>query len=81
MDPIQIALLALRASTTLFTLQGRPEISEAVNSMIRAWEAGRNIDAYMAEIARALESDAGLDDWKTITDKINREVDDFLSQD
>jgi len=80
MDPLTIALIALRSVGTLFTLQGQPKITGAINAALDAYEAGRNVDAYMAEIADKLELAGTLsaEDWDDLTDRINSEVDEFL---
>ncbi len=78
MDPLTIALIALRGVGTVMSLQGKPQVSEAINAAITAYDAGRNVDAYMQEIADALNNDAELADWDDITSRINTEVDDFL---
>lgn len=80
MDPITIALIALRAVGTVFSMQGRPEISNTINDAITAYEAGKNVDAYMQEIADALNDGAELATWDDIRARINSEVDDFLDE-
>lgn len=80
MDPLTIALIALRSVGTLFALQGQPKVSEAINAALDAHQAGRNVDAYLQEIADKLESGIGLsqEDWDELAQRINNEVDDFL---
>lgn len=77
MDPLTLALLALRSVGTLFTLQGKPEIGRAINSGLDAIQAGKNVDAYMQEIADALEADAPVD-WDDLAFRIESEVEAFL---
>ena len=77
MDPLTIALIALRSVGTLFTLQGKPEVAGAINTALDAYQAGKNVDAYLQEIADALESGAD-PDWDDLTNRINDEVDAFL---
>jgi hypothetical protein len=78
-----IALVSLRSLATLFTLQGKPHVSNALNSLATAVTAGlmtgHNVDAYMQEIADKLRDDAPLDDWATINTRIDSEVQKFLS--
>lgn len=81
MDPLTVSLLALRSVGTLFALQGRPEVSATINAVLKAYQAGRNVDKHMADIADRLEKDGALDDWSDILTRINSEVDDFLDED
>lgn len=81
MDPLTIAILALRSVGTLFTLQGKPEINNTINALLTAYQAGKNVDAYMQKIADNLEADGDLASWDDITDRINDEVDEFLGDD
>jgi hypothetical protein len=78
MDPLTIALIALRSVGALFALQGKPEISGAINAALDAHQAGRNVDAHLQSIADTLEAGGELDDWTAIRHKIDLEVDDFL---
>lgn len=78
MDPLTVAMLALRGVASVFVLQGRPEISGAIGALLTAWQSGRNVDEYMAEIAAALEADE-IADWADITKRIDGEVARFLS--
>lgn len=79
MDPITIALIALRSVGTLFTLQGRPEVGTAINQTLEAYQAGKNVDAHLKEIAEKLElGNFDPTDWDDLTDRINQEVDAFL---
>ena len=80
MDPLTVAMLALRGVASVFVLQGKPEVSNAIGALLGAWQSGRNVDAYMAEIATALEADE-MADWDDITKRINDEVAAFLSDD
>lgn len=79
MDPATVALVALRGLSTLFTLQGKAEVSNTLNQILNLQAAGRNVDAHMAAIADKLEADDPLDDWADIQAKLDAEVDDFLS--
>ena len=65
----------------MFATQGKPEIGDALNAVIAAYEAGKNVDAYMQEIADKLRDDVPLDEWDTITARIDRETTRFLSGD
>ena len=80
MDPLTIALIALRSVGTLFTLQGRPEISSTINKALDGIQAGKNVDAYMAEIAEKLEADQNGEavDWDDLNARIDAEVSEFL---
>jgi hypothetical protein len=81
MDPLTVSLLTLRSVGTLFALQGKPEISQTINAVLRAYQAGKNVDRHMAAIADRLEKGGTLEDWDDITDRINDEVTDFLDGD
>jgi hypothetical protein len=77
MDPLTIALIALRSVGTLFGMQGRNDVQLGINAALDAVAAGKNVDAYLQEIADALE--AGVEpDWDDLTLRINSEVDAFL---
>lgn len=78
MDALQIALIALRSVGTLFSLQGRPEISDTINKALALYSAGANIDNYLQEIAEKIEGDTPLDSWDDIQARIQAEVDSFL---
>ena len=78
MDPLTVSLLTLRSVGTLFALQGKPEISETISAVLKAYQAGKNVDGHMAAIADRLEKGGTLDDWVEIQARINSEVDDFL---
>lgn len=79
MDPATVALVALRGLSTLFTLQGKAEVSNTLNQILNLQAAGRNVDAHMKAIADKLEAGDPLDDWADIQAKLDAEVDDFLS--
>lgn len=79
MDPLTVSLLTLRGLGTLFALQGKPEVGNTINQVLDLYGAGKNVDAHMSAIADKLEAGDDLDDWSEIQDKINAEVDDFLS--
>lgn len=81
MDPKLIALLTLRGLATLFTLQGQSNIATAIDSLINAYQAGKNVDEYMQSIADTLAAGGELADWDDITSRINSEVDEFLAED
>jgi len=78
MDPLTVAMLALRGVASVFVLQGKPEVSRTIGALLTAWQSGRNVDAYMAEIATALEAD-DMAAWDDITHRIDSEVARFLS--
>ena len=79
MDPITLALLALRGVTTVLDLQGREDISNTILALIDAHHAGRNVDNHMAEVAAALEAGTELATWTDIRHRIKAETDDFLA--
>lgn len=79
MDPLTIGLITLRSVAALFTLQGKPEISDAINAMLEAHAAGRNVDAYMQQMVDKMKA-GEMDGWAEITNKIKAEVGEFLSR-
>lgn len=81
MDPLTISLLTLRSVGTLFALQGKPEISQTINAVLKAYQAGKNVDKHMATIADRLEKGGDLADWGNLKRRINDEVADFLAED
>jgi len=78
MDPVAVSLLALRGLSTLFQLQGKIEVGNTINQVLDLYGAGRNVDAYMKDIAEKLEAGDNLDDWSDIQAKLDAEVADFL---
>lgn len=80
MDPTLVALLVLRSVSTLFTLQGKPQVSTAINATLSAYQAGRNVDAHMQAIADALTSGADVPTWADIAKRANDETLAFLDQ-
>ncbi len=78
MDPLTVAIITLRSVGTLFALQGRPEVSTTINSVLTAYNAGKNVDKHLADIADALEAGDDLATWDDITARIDAEVDEFL---
>lgn len=78
MDPLTVAIVALRSVGTLFRLQGAPRVQSTINAVLEAYKAGKNVDRYMQEIADNLEFDGDLASWKDLEARINAEVDQFL---
>ena len=78
MDPVLVSMLALRGLGTLFTLQGKSEVSNTINQVLDLYSAGKNVDDHMKAIADKLEAGGDLDDWSDIQAKLDAEVDDFL---
>ncbi len=80
MDPKLVAILTLRGMSSLFSMQGNSAVATAINVLLNAYEAGRNVDAYMGEIAEKLKTGASLEEWEDIASRINSEVDEFLAR-
>jgi hypothetical protein len=80
MDPMTAIILALRLGATVMTLQGKPEVGMAVNATLNAYDAGRNVDAHMAELAAALKAGAGMATWADIAKRANDETLALLDQ-
>ena len=78
MDPLTIALLALRGVSTVMDLQGRSEVGNAIRALLAAHQAGRNVDAHMQEIADQLDAGLDLAPWDDISARIQAETKDFL---
>lgn len=78
MDPLTVAIVALRSVGTLFRLQGAPHVSKTIDAVFSAYRAGKNVDAYMQEIADKLEAGDALAGWTDLEARINAEVDQFL---
>jgi len=81
MDPILVATLTLRGISEVMKLQGRPEVGNAIEVLLAAHQAGRNVDAHMKHIATLLQQNAPLADWETITARINEVTAQFLDDD
>ena len=81
MTPTLIALVTLRSLSAVVATQGKPEIGNALAAVIAAYEAGKNVDAHMQEIADKLRDDVPLDDWDTLTTRIDAETQKFLGGD
>ncbi len=81
MDQKLFAILALRASATVLRMQGLGGPADAIEGIIAGYEAGRNVDAHMQEVADAIKGGVELADWGDITMRINAEVEEFLARD
>ena len=77
MDPKLIALLALR---TLGSVTGNVALSNGIGQLMAAYDAGKDIDEHMQEIADKLEAGDDLDNWDDIMERIDAEVEDFLDE-
>jgi hypothetical protein len=74
MDPISIALLALRVAAGLIS----PQAAKAVDLLSASFEAGHNIDAHLAAVAAALKSGQPVD-WDDLTSRIQADSADLHS--
>lgn len=74
MDPVAVALLALRVAAGLVS----PAAAKAVDLITASWEAGHNIDAHLAAVAEALKS-GGAVDWDGLTARIEADSADLHS--
>lgn len=79
MDTKLAAILALRGLVLTLRAQSLHDEADAVNAVILAHQAGRNVDAHMKEVADALEEGA-IASWPEITARIQSETEEFLSR-
>ena len=79
MDIKLISLISLRGLALLMNLQGQTNASDALTKLAAGIESGMNVDDHMANVADAFK--AGMEaNWPDIINRINTEVDEFLSQ-
>lgn len=75
MDPKVLAIIALRSAALAATLAGRPQQAAALYALADSIEAGRAVDAHMAEVADKLKSrDLTDDDWADVTSRIDADA-------
>jgi hypothetical protein len=74
MDPKTIALVGIRAAALAMALTGQSKAANALYTLADAYEAGKNIDAHMAEVARRLKDRSPTEtdsDWDDLAARIN----------
>lgn len=74
MDPLTIALIALRGMSALFNLAGESDKGTLLSTLADGAEAGVNVDAHMQAVAVALKSGAPKD-WADAANRINTDSD------
>ncbi len=79
MDLKLLSIVSLRGLVLLLGLQNQGVAAVALNRLISGIEAGMNVDAYMQDIAKAFETDTEAG-WDEIIDRIDTEVNEFLSR-
>ncbi len=74
MNPVTVAILTLRALSTLFTTAGRATESKALGQIADGLEAGQSVDLHMKAVADALKAgDAA--DWAGVAQRIQEDTD------
>lgn len=79
MDMKVWTMLGLRIAAILFSDRGMDREAAMANGLLRAWQAGRNVDAEMARFADLLgtEDEPAMEDLIAV---LNSETDEFLSR-
>lgn len=62
MTPLQIFTIALRGSALALELQGQAKASGSLYLLADGIDAGRNVDAHMAEVAEKLKDREATDE-------------------
>lgn len=76
MDPKLLAIVGLRAAALALALAGQTKASDTLYALADAADAGRNIDAHMAEVAEKLKTRSITDDdWSDVAARINADSD------
>jgi hypothetical protein len=72
--PLQIFTIALRGSALALELQGQEKASGSLYLLADGIDAGRNVDAHMAEVAEKLKDrDATDEDFADVEARIRAE--------
>lgn len=71
MNPLTLALIALRGTALALSLQGQNKTSDYLYLLADAAESGLDVDAHMALVAEKLKQRSANDeDWSDVTDRI-----------
>lgn len=74
MTPLDLIAIAIRGSALALELQGQPKASGSLFLLADGIEAGRNVDAHMAEVAAKLKDrDATDEDFADVEARIRAE--------
>lgn len=79
LDPRLVAIVALRALSQLYRLQGNHTTSEALRLAAAGIESGRDIDAHMREVAQRLEQGESAS-WDDIHARLQAEIDELRAR-
>lgn len=79
MDAKLAAIIGLRGASLTLRLQGLTKQAEAIDRLILTYEAGRNIDAHMQEVADGLKAGVAFD-WDDFNTRLIAETDEFLAR-
>lgn len=75
MNPVLIALLALRSAALAATLAGQASTGNALYALADLVESGRATDAHLAEVAEKLKSRELTDaDWDDVRARIEADA-------
>jgi GrpB-like predicted nucleotidyltransferase (UPF0157 family) len=76
MDPKLFYLVGLRGVALALSLAGQQRASDALYTVVDAYEAGKNVDDHMQAIADKLKSrPSNADDWADVTARIEADSD------
>lgn len=71
MDPVSIALIAIRGLATLFEAQGDSRQANALRLLAKGIESGQDVNEHMDRVADALEAGQGAD-WDDVVSRIEQ---------
>ena len=74
-----LALVGFRIAATVFIAQGKSEEAKLINALIRAVQAGRNVDAEMQRFADLLGTE-GEPEMQELINDLNFKTEEFLSR-
>ncbi len=77
MNPLQIAIVALRAAALAVGIVGNAKASQALLAVADAVQAGVNVDAHMAAVAEKLKAGTAVTDadWDDVLARIAADSD------
>jgi len=82
MNPIILALIALRSAALAAALAGQSKVSNGLYALADAVEAGRATDAHMAEVAEKLKAgEITAADWDDLAARIAADRDRLHAED
>lgn len=76
MNPLILALVALRGTALSLSLAGQTRAANGLYTLADAAERGVNIDAHMAAVAEKLKTRSSNDaDWSDVAERIEADSD------